>query len=60
MNEIITDQIKVKIIDFKPDRVKVRFLSNETEVDLSKGFFERRIDMGSYYIVNPELLPKSI
>ena len=59
MNEAL-NQIKVEIVEYKPEKVKVKFVSNESEVELGKRFFEKRVDMGIYQVTNPEILPRVI
>ena len=51
---------KVEIIAIKPTHTLVRFLSNNHEVKMSKQYFQKRVDLGWYEVVNQDKLSSVI
>ncbi|GEM_PF-2717642 len=47
---------KVKILQLHPQKVKLKILPEGYIVELPRRFFEKRLDMGWYEVINPEIL----
>lgn len=45
------------ILEFKPHKVKVRYLPSGKVVLLNRKFFEKHLHLGLYNLVNPEAIP---
>ena len=51
---------KVKVLQYQPHQVTVRYFPNGPTVNLSKTFFEKRWNMGLLRALNPEALPLAL
>lgn len=48
---------KVRIVSLKPHKVVVEILETGKEVQFPRRVFDRRVDMGLFEVVNPDLIP---
>jgi hypothetical protein len=53
----VMDVRKVKVLEYQPHQVKLQYYPNGRIVRVSRGFFERRRNMGLLEVINPEVLP---
>ncbi len=48
---------KVKIIEVKPHIVKVQFVDSGQVSTFPRKSFERKLDLGIFEVINPEMMP---
>ena len=52
--------IKVKILEFHPSFIMLKFPMNNQLVKMSRRFFQKRVDLGYYEIENNNKIPPVI
>lgn len=48
---------KVRVLSYRPHQVTYEMVNSSRRVTVPRGRFERRLDLGFYEVLNPELLP---
>ncbi len=54
---MITDAVKIKIVELRPTHVEIKFVSNDATVQLGRSYFNKRVKNGFYEVVNKQMIP---